>query len=158
MEFSDLNSVDDFLRKTGAARKTTLSAVEEGLRSYIEDPSIIGVTPQLGELIADLVESFGDEVYRQVAIFCLGKWLEIHSNIATAHWENSSVPELIVVTADSTRLSTAMQAVEGIASFSGDKEWREMLCKNVASSVLSDFEENGLDPLAIFNRKPSKKD
>lgn len=157
MEFSDLNSVEDFLRKTGEARKSKLNDVEERLRHYIEDPSTIGVTPELGEMIQDLVAEHGDEVFRQVSIFCLGKWLEVHSDIALAHWNDKRVPELVAVTADSARLASAMQAIEAIGSFSGDQEWREMLCQNVANTILSDLEERGIDPMTIFGKSSSKE-
>jgi hypothetical protein len=153
LEFSDLNSVDEFLRRTDAARKSRLNVVENGLRAYMDDPSTIGVTPELGEIIEKLVESHGDEVYRQISIFCLGKWLDVHSEIAHEHFANQTLPELVATTSDAARLSTALQVMEQVGSFGGDQSWREMLCSKVADTVLADFEKRGIDPSSIFKNK-----
>lgn len=157
MNFSDLNSVEEFLRKTDAARQSKRDAVEDGLRAYIEDPSTIGVTPELGETIQGLVESYGDEVFRQLAIFCIGKWLDVHAEIAKDHCKTDSIPELIATTSDATRLGVVMQTLEQVSSFSGDQHWRKMLCSHVAETIIDDFEERGLDPMTVFKNIKDKQ-
>lgn len=150
MNFSDLNSVDDFLRKTSAARESKRDAVERGLRSYIQDPTTIGIPPEMGEFIQQLVETHGDESYRQIALFCIGKWLDVHAEIAQDHFNTDSLPELVATTSDAARLSIGMQTIQQIGSFGGDDSWRKMLCSDVAETIIEDFEERGIDPMSLF--------
>jgi len=138
MEFS---SVNDFLRKAASVKNDELQAVDNGLIPFLDDPSVVGVTKELSESIEELFQNYGDEAFRQIALFCLGKWLALHSETVDDRTITESWSEALHVMNDIGKLSTAMQIIEQIGSFGGDDKWREMLRKIVSKSIVEEVEE-----------------
>ena len=150
----DFSSVGDFLRKAASAKQDRRQAIDENLAPFLEDPAVAGVPPSLATTFKDLFEQYGDEVYRQIAIFCIGKWHTIHTEILQEHVDNNSVPEALLTMSDLSRLCSALQILEQVGSFSGDEEWRTMLKKLVGQAVLEGIEEIGHDPNSFFHGQP----
>lgn len=66
MEFS---SVNEFLRKAASAKADNRTAIDDALVPYLDDPSVIGVSVEIAESIDELFCSYGDEAFRQIALF-----------------------------------------------------------------------------------------
>jgi hypothetical protein len=142
MEFS---SVNEFLRKAASAKADNRTAIDDALVPYLDDPSVVGVSKEVAESIDELFFSYGDEAFRQIALFCLGKWLNVHGERVEDHAKTESWPEALHTMNDIGRLSAAMQTIEQIASFSGDCDWRKMLRDIVGQSVVESLEERDPD-------------
>ena len=74
----DFSSVGDFLRQAATAKQDKRQAIDDHLEPFMEDPATVGIPPELATAIETLLEAHGDETYRQIALFCLGKWHQIH--------------------------------------------------------------------------------
>jgi len=129
------SSVEDFLRKTKEAKAKQRPAIEEHVRDYLDDPYMVGVSPDLADTITDLVETHGDEALRQIALFCLGKWFEVHTGVVQQYVENEDVPKALASIMDATRISDSIALLESVGSFSGDDDWRQMLHESLVSAV-----------------------
>jgi hypothetical protein len=70
----DFSSVGDFLRQAATAKQDKRQAIDDQLMPLMEDPATVGIPPNLAAAIETLLEAYGDETYRQIALFCLGKW------------------------------------------------------------------------------------
>lgn len=149
----DFSSVGDFLRKAASAKQDRRKVIEENLAPFLEDPALTGIPPSLATTFEDLLEEYGDEAYRQIAIFCIGKWHTIHTEILQEHIDNNGVSEALLTMSDLSRLCSALQLLEQVGSFSGDEEWRTMLKRIVGQAVLENIEETGRDPQSFFRGK-----
>ena len=76
----DFSSVDDFLRKAASAKDEKRIAIDDSLAPLMDDPSIVGVPVELLDAIEHLLSAYGDEAFRQIALFCLGRWLSVHAD------------------------------------------------------------------------------
>lgn len=141
----DFFSVDDFLRKATSAKDEKRIAIDDSLVPFMDDPSIVGVPVELADSIDHLLSAYGDEAFRQIALFCLGKWLNIHAERVNDQTKTESWPEALHTMSDIGRLSSAMQTIEQIASFTGDDQWRKMLRSIVGQSVLERIEESNYE-------------
>lgn len=146
----DFSSVGDFLRKAATAKQDRRKVIDEGLSPFLEDPSTIGVTPALSETLEELTEQYGDEALRQVALFCIGRWHRLHTDILSQHLKNDGTSEALLTMNDLSKLSTILQLLEQVGSFGGDDAWRKMLRQIVGQSLLEHIEENGIDPTTFF--------
>jgi predicted secreted protein len=88
-------------------------------------------------------EKHGDEALKQVGLFCLMRWLEIHAGTLEEHQNNESWPEALHTMADLSNLSTSIRTIEQIGSFGGDDDWRQMLREIVTQAVMEQMEESG---------------
>ena len=149
----DFSSVGDFLRKAASAKQDRRKTIDEHLTPFLEDPATIGIPPSLSESLEALLEQHGDETYRQVAIFCIGKWHSVHTDILQEHVDNNGMSEALLTMNDLSKLSSVLQMLEQVGSFGGDDSWRKMLRKIVGQSVLETLEEHGSDPESFFYGK-----
>lgn len=138
----DFSSVDDFLRKAASAKDEKRIAIDDSLAPLMDDPSIVGVPVELLDAIEHLLSAYGDEAFRQIALFCLGRWLSVHADRVNDQTKTESWPEALHTMSDIGRLSSAMQTIEQIASFTGDEQWRKMLRSIIGQSVIEKLEES----------------
>lgn len=141
----DFSSVDDFLRKAALAKKEKLQTIDDELADFIDDPSVVGVPTELAATIEQLLYTYGDETFKQIGLFCFGKWLAIHSELVDDHKQNESWDEALHTMNDVGKLSAAMQIIEQIGSFGGDDEWRRMLRNTIGQAVAGEI-DNHLEP------------
>ena len=134
MAFS-FSSVDEFLRKTKEAKTKQRPEVEERISEYLDDPHTIGVAPEMANSLEVLLEKYGDEAYRQVALFCLGKWFAIHTGVVEDLVKNEHIPAAMSSLMDATRISDAIALLEAIGSFGGDDSWKQMLQATLVIAV-----------------------
>lgn len=91
----------------------------------MDDPATVGIPPELAASIETLLEAHGDEAYRQIALFCIGKWHKIHCEVLQQHIENDGISEMLMVMSDISKLSTVLMVLEQVGSFGGDDDWRK---------------------------------
>jgi hypothetical protein len=149
----DFSSVNDFLKKATSAKSQDRQLIDDELDPFLSDPATIGITPELSEDIDGLKEKYGDEAFRQIGIFCLGKWLEIHEEVLQQHIQTETMDAALLTMNDISKLTLAIQTLEGIGSFGGDEDWKRMLKDIVGQTLLERLEEDGLDPVSFFNRR-----
>ena len=147
----DFSSVGDFLRQAATAKQDKRQAIDDQLMPFMEDPATVGIPPNLATAIETLLETYGDETYRQIALFCIGKWHQAHCEILQQHIENDGTSEMLMTMGDISKLSTVLMILEQIGSFGGDDQWRKMLRTIVGQSVLETLEEKGISFDSIFN-------
>jgi hypothetical protein len=148
MEFS---SVDDFLRKAACAKKDERDFIGEEIQPLLGDSSTIGVPPKLCKTIERLAESYGDEALKQIGLFCIGKWINVHNSVLKEHVMHDDMAAALVTMNDVSKLSTALQVAESVGSFGGDEEWRAMLKELVGQAIMESCEERGVDIFSLFN-------
>lgn len=149
----DFSSVNDFLKKATSAKSQDRQLIDDELDPFLSDPATIGITPELSEDIDALKQKYGDEALRQIGIFCLGKWLEVHEEILHQHIQTETMDAALFTMNDISKLTLAIQTLEGVGSFGGDEEWKQMLKDIVGQTLLERLEEDGVDPVAFFNRR-----
>lgn len=139
----DFSTVDDFLRQTAQAKSGKRFAIASNVEACISDHGTVGVAPAMGKLIEGLVELYGDEAYRQIALYCLGKWFEHH----VISIDNSFVQEDLAGGCsnlmDATRISDAIHLLDEVHSFSGDDDWKTMIGEKISQAILEEIEELG---------------
>jgi hypothetical protein len=118
----------------------------------MEDPATVGIPPDFAAAIETLLEAYGDEAYRQIALFCLGKWHHAHCEVLQQHIENDGTSEMLMVMSDLSKLSTVLMLTEQVGSFGGDDSWRKMLRTIVGQSVLETIEEKGISFDSLFGQ------
>lgn len=134
MSFS-FNSVDDFLRKAQEAKSEKRDEMHEYVQDFINDPSMVGVPIELAETIGQLMETYGDECLRQVALFTLGKWYGVHVGVVQEMVATEDYASAIAASMDAAKVNTAIQTLEAVGSFGGDDDWRNMLSDSIVSEV-----------------------
>lgn len=134
MTFS-FDSVDDFLRKARKAKEEDSEALNEWAKDFANDPSTVGVPLSFTEEIECLVAKYGDEALRQIAIFCLGKWHNVHASVVQQMVENEDMAGCSAASMDAARIGTAIQILDGVGSFGGDDSWRVMLKETIVSEM-----------------------
>jgi uncharacterized protein YjeT (DUF2065 family) len=149
----DFSSVNDFLKKATSAKSQDRQLIDDELDPFLSDPATIGITPELSEDIDGLKTKYGDEALRQIGIFCLGKWLEVHEEILQQHIQTETMDAALLTMNDISKLTLAIQTLEGIGSFGGDEDWKRMLKDIVGQTLLERLEEDGVDPVSFFNRR-----
>ena len=149
----DFSSVNDFLKKATSAKSQDRQLIDDELDPFLSDPATIGITPELSEDIDSLKTKYGDEAFRQIGIFCLGKWLEIHEEVLQQHIQTETMDAALLTMNDISKLTLAIQTLEGIGSFGGDEDWKRMLKDIVGQTLLERLEEDGLDPVSFFGRR-----
>jgi hypothetical protein len=147
----DFSSVGDFLRKAATAKQDARQAIDDKLVPFLENPSTVGIPPTLNGSIDTLLETYGDETYRQIALFCIGKWHQAHCEILQQYIENDGTSEMLMVMSDISKLSTVLMLLDQVGSFGGADDWRKMLRTIVGQSVLETIEEKGISFDSLFN-------
>lgn len=141
-QFSDFSTVGDFLRAAQSAKQDRLQAVSEGIAPHLNEHGTVGVPPRLAQTIDGLLEDYGDEAYRQIALFSLGKWFELHVGMSEEHFANDDVAFGASAIMDATRISDALHLLAEIKSFGGSKSWKEMLNNTLSQFILENIEED----------------
>lgn len=134
---SSFTNVDDFLRKAREAKTSQRPEVEEFINDHFEDPHLVAIPPVLGDQITELVETYGDEALRQLALFCMGKWFGIHTGCIEELMANENHHAALSTTMDTSRISQCITTLETVSSFHGGDAWRAMM-KNFAIGAVND--------------------
>ena len=134
MSFS-FNSVDDFLRKAREAKSEKHDEMHEYVQDFINDPSMVGVPVEMADDIGKLMEKYGDESLRQIALFTLGKWYGVHVGVVQEMVATEDFGSAIAGSMDAAKINIAIQTLEGVGSFGGDDDWRQMLGDSIVSEV-----------------------
>jgi hypothetical protein len=129
------NSVDDFLRKAQEAKSEKREEMHEWVQDFVNDPSMVGVPVEMAEDIGRLMEKYGDECLRQIALFTLGKWYGVHVGVVQEMVATEDFGSAIAASMDAARINTSIQTLEGVGSFGGDDDWRQMLSESIVSEV-----------------------
>lgn len=144
MSFS-FNSVDDFLRKAQEAKSEKREEMHEWVQDFVNDPSMVGIPVEMAEEINGLVEKYGDEPLRQIALFTLGRWYGVHVGVVQEMVATEDFGAAIAASMDAAKVNTAIQTLEGVGSFGGDDDWRKMLGETIVSEVDERRARNGDD-------------
>jgi len=116
-------------------------AVSASVSDHLSDPGVVGLPPALAKTIEKLVDEFGDETYRQLAMFSLGKWFEHHILSIDKLFQDNHVDGACSALMDATRISDALHLLNEIGSFKGDEEWKAMLNEEISQTLLEAIEE-----------------
>jgi hypothetical protein len=143
MSFS---SVDDFLRQANQAKGHDRKIVEEGLAPLLEDSDTFVIPPAIAIAVDEASEEYGDELLKELAIVCLGKWLEKHQS----ELENQSVAGIVQLSMDMGRIIQAIESLANIGSFSGNDAYLDSMRQQINQAVLEQLEEDGRDPSSVF--------
>lgn len=136
----EFSSVNDFLRQALAAKSGKRQAINASISSDLEDRGLVGIPPQLAKTLEDMLHCYGDEAYRQVALFCLGKWFEMHIGMFEELIGEDPSPACSCLM-DATRVADALHLLHEINSIGGDKGWRTMLSDTLSQHILEELEE-----------------
>lgn len=147
MTFSS-DSVDGFLKAVREAKASKRQAVDAGLSDQLSDPDCIGVPANFSRSVDALIERYGDEALRSIALWAIGRWTQIHQRILEQRMITGDLQATAFTSGDLTRLTTALRSVSEVGSFGGDDNWRAMLKEDLGQAVLETMEEFGYDPLA----------
>jgi hypothetical protein len=138
---SSFSTVNDFLRQAADAKAGKKEAIASSISPHLQDPGTVGVPPSFGKKINRLVSDYGDEAYRQIALFALGKWFETHTEAAEDFFGTGQLPEACACLMDATRISDSLHLICEVGSLGGSEEWKEMLEKEISQAILEDLEE-----------------
>jgi len=134
------DSVDQFLRQAVAAKHGKRHAISASLSPHLQGHGTVGVPPKLAGTIETMLQKHGDEAYRQIALFCLGKWFETHIGMfEELIGEEPSMACSCLM--DATRIADALHLLSEINSIGGDGGWRIMLEETLSQHILEELEE-----------------
>ena len=142
----DFSSVNDFLKAARSAKQDQKERINDIIEPFMDHPGTVGITPALSEEIEKLFESYGDECLRSTAMFCIGKWLNVHRGVLEEHRKQGEMEGALFVMSDISKLALVLRTLEDISSFGGDDGWRQMLKKIVSQVVMELCEERGIKP------------
>jgi len=140
----NFSSVDDFLRQAKSVKEETIASIDDNLTPFFEDTGLIGVPPILADSIATLVKTYGDETYRQIALFAINQWHSYHSNVLRKQINNDCIQEGLAIMNDLSCLSTILQLLQQTCSFSGDEQWFKMIKTKITHAMLEKLEEDNI--------------
>ena len=135
------STVDDFLRQAADAKAGKRQAIESSIAPHLQDSGTVGVPPKFAKAMDYLVGNYGDEAYRQIALFALGKWFETHTEAAEDFFATGQLPEACACLMDATRISDSLHLICEVGSLGGSEDWREMLQREIGQAILENIEE-----------------
>jgi hypothetical protein len=138
------STAEAFLREAAAAKQNKRDAISASIAPHLADHGTVGIPPQLHQGIDKLLERYGDEAYRQVALYCLGKWFEAHTEAAEDLFATGRMPEAVACMMDATRISDSLHLVCEVGSLGGDQDWKIMLEEELSQAILEHIEEDCL--------------
>jgi hypothetical protein len=141
------DSVDGFLKAVRQAKSAKRQAVDAGLSDQLSDPDCIGVPADFSRSVDALIERYGDEALRSIALWAIGRWTQIHQRILEQRMITGDLQGTALASSDLARLTTALRSASEVGSFGGDDDWRAMLKEDLGQAVLEIMEELGYDPL-----------
>lgn len=136
------SSVDDFIKKAQAVRSDRKDNIAASISPHLHEHGTVGIPPFLATTIDQLFFAHGDETYRQIALFALGKWFETHTSLVEEMFANDQLMEGCSSLMDATRISDALHLVSELGSFGGDDSWKQMLQETISEAILKKFESN----------------
>lgn len=145
MPLLDFSTVDDFLRRTANAKSDKREAISSFVSSDIDKKDTVGLPPGLLADIETMLEKYGDEAYRQVALFCMGKWFQTHMQVFEELAAQGEVEMACRCLMGSTRVSDALHLLSEVQSIGGDREWKEMLKREITQHIMEAVEEAPCD-------------
>jgi len=146
-EFSAFSTAEAFLREAAAAKQSKRDAISDAIAPHLHDSGTVGVPPALHRTIQELVERYGDAVYRELALYAMGKWFELHCEAAEDLFQTGSFPEGCACLMDSVRISDGMHLVCEVGSLGGDDSWKAMLEQELSQAILETIEEHSHDSM-----------
>ena len=138
------STAEAFLREAAAAKQGKRDAISASIHPHISDHGTVGIPPELHQAIDGFLCTYGDETYRQVALFCLGKWFETHTEAAEDLFATGQMPEAVACMMDATRISDSLHLICEVGSLGGDQDWKIMLEKELSQAILEHIEEDCL--------------
>lgn len=137
---NQFDSVDQFLRQAIAAKEGKREAIGKAISPGLQDHGTVGIPPKLAASIETMLQKYGDETYRQIALFALGKWFELHIGMfEELIGEEPSMACSCLM--DATRIADALHLLSEINSIGGDGGWKPMLEKTLSQHILEELEE-----------------
>lgn len=95
----------------------------------------------LASSIETMLRDYGDETYRQIALFTLGKWFELHMGMFEELAATEEVGMACSCLMDGTRIADALHLLSEINSIGGDQGWKTMLSETLSQHILEELEE-----------------
>jgi len=135
------STVDDFLKRACEAKQGKRQAISAAIGPHLDEHGTVGVPPELAQTIEKMLERHGDETYRQIALFALGKWFELHMGMFTELAELDEPSMACSCLMDATRISDALHLLGDLRSIGGDESWRTMLSETLSLFILEELEE-----------------
>jgi len=117
-------------------------AISASIEDHLNDSGTVGLPPAIAEIVKELVASYGDEAYRQLALFSLGKWFEHHIHTIDQLFQDDHTEGACSALMDATRISDALHLLCELGSFSGDDAWKQMLNDEISQAILEAIEED----------------
>lgn len=140
LSLDDFSTVNDFLRQAIEAKDSKRQAIGATIAPHLQEQGTVGIPPKLANTLESMLQSYGDETYRQLALFCLGKWFELHIGMfEELIGEEPSMACSCLM--DSTRIADALHLLSEINSIGGDNGWKKMLGETLSQHILEELEE-----------------
>lgn len=127
MSFSGFNSVDDFLRKIREAKNKQRPDIEQFIDEEFSDPYLVGIPPELSDQINEWMFTYGDEPLKQVALYCLSQWYQMHAGAIAELMNNDNHHAALSSTLDMAKVAQSISLLENTGSFGGCEDWKKML-------------------------------
>ena len=138
---SSFSNVNEFLQQAAAAKAGKRDAISSYIEPHIQDPGTVGIPPSLADTFRSMLAQYGDEAYRQIALFSLGKWFETHIEAADDLFATGQLPEACACLMDATRISDSLHLVSEVGSLGGNEDWKAMLESEISQAILEHIEE-----------------
>ena len=135
------STVNEFLQQAAAAKAGKREAISSYIGPHLQDPGTVGVPPSLADIFRGYIAKYGDETYRQIALFALGKWFETHIEAADDLFSTGELAEACACLMDATRISDSLHLIAEVGSLGGNEEWKEMLEAEISQAILEHLEE-----------------
>ena len=140
LPFDQFSTVEDFLKQAVAAKDGKREAIGQAISPGLQYHGTVGIPPKLAATIEAMLKKYGDESYRQIALFCLGKWFELHIGMfEELIGEEPSMACSCLM--DATRIADSLHLLGEINSIGGDGGWKPMLEQTLSQHILEELEE-----------------
>ena len=140
LPLDQFSTVEDFLKQAVAAKNGKREAIGQAISPGLQDHGTVGIPPKLAATIEAMLQKYGDESYRQIALFCLGKWFELHIGMfEELIGEEPSMACSCLM--DATRIADSLHLLGEINSIGGDGGWKPMLEQTLSQHILEQLEE-----------------
>lgn len=141
VSLDDFSTVNDFLRQAAAAKDDKRQAIGATIAPHLQEQGTVGIPPKMAKKLQDMLEEHGDETYRQVALFTLGKWFELHIGMFEELAATEEVSMACSCLMDATRIADALHLLSEVNSIGGDRGWKTMLEETLSQHILEELEE-----------------
>lgn len=149
----DFTSPDQLIKAAQAAKQGQRDEIGERLAPIIDDPHAFSIPAALVAEIEALTTKYGDEALKSVAMWSLGTWHGIHTDMLQQHNIHGNHEAALWIMSDIAKLGLCLQVLADIGSLGGDEQWKEMLKENIGQAVIEHLEETGLSLDLLISRK-----